>query len=100
MADTVYQGAVSPEALVIAVTSTDYDLSAVTSATLRVRLPDSSVETWSAAVTGATVSALSLTHVFAAGNTDQLGIYSVSGILAVPGGTLRTLETNFLVVAL
>jgi len=100
MADTVYQGAVSPEALAIAVTSTDYDLSAVISATLRVRLPDASVETWDAAVTDATAAALTLTHVFVAGNTDQLGIYSVSGSLAVPGGTLRTLETSFLVVAL
>jgi len=100
MADTVYQGAVSPEALSIAVTSTDYDLSAVTAATLRVRLPDSSVETWTASVTSATQTALSLTHVFAAGNTDQLGIYAVSGTLAVPGGTLRTLEASFLVVAL
>ena len=99
MADTVYQGAVSPEALSIAVTSTDYDLSAVTAATLRVRLPDSSVETWSATVTGATVAALSLTHIFGAGDTSQLGIYAVSGSLAVPGGTLRTLETNFLVIA-
>ena len=100
MADTVYQGAVSPEALSIAVTSTDYDLSAVTAATLRVRLPDSSVETWTASVTGATVSALSLTHIFVIGDTSQLGIYAVSGTLAVPGGTLRTLETSFLVVAL
>ena len=100
MADTVYQDAVSPESLRVSVTSTDYDLSLVTSATLRVRLPDASVETWSATVTGATVSALALTHIFVIGDTSQLGIYAVSGTLAVPGGTLRTLETNFLVIAL
>lgn len=100
MADTVYQDAVSPESLHISVTSTDYDLSLVASATLRVRLPDASVEVWSATVTGATVSALSLTHIFVIGDTSQLGIYAVSGTLTVPGGTLRTLETNFLVIAL
>jgi hypothetical protein len=100
MADTVYQNAVSPEALSVAVTSTDYNLSAVSGATLRVRLPDASVETWSATVTGAAVSSLTLTHIFVNGDTSQLGIYAVSGTLAVPGGTLRTLETNFLVIAL
>lgn len=100
MADSVYQDAVSPEALSVAVTSTDYDLSLVSGATLRVRLPDASVETWSAAVSSATSASLSLTHVFGAGDTSQLGIYAVSGSLAVPGGTLRTLETNFLVIAL
>ena len=51
-------------------------------------------------MTGATVSALLLTHIFVIGDTSQLGIYAVSGTLAVPGGTLRTLETNFLVIAL
>ena len=100
MADSVYQGAVAPEALSVAVTSADYNLSSVSGPPLRVRLPDASVETWGPTVTGATTSALLLTHIFVIGDTSQLGIYAVSGTLAVPGGTLRTLETNFLVIAL
>lgn len=97
MSDVVYQGADAPECLAIAVTSADYDLSQVTGASLRVALPDGTVTSWSATVSGASTSALTLTHVFSPAETEQLGIYQVLGLLTVPAGTLRTLATNFLV---
>jgi hypothetical protein len=97
MSDVVYQGADAPESLAIAVTSADYDLATVTAASLRVTLPDGTVTSWTAAVSGATTSALTLTHTFSPAETAQLGIYQVLGLLAVPAGTLRTLQSNFLV---
>lgn len=93
MATTVWTGALAPEALVISVTSTDFDLSTVSAATIYMcAQPDASttVTTLSATISAQTSTSLTLTHQWQAGETATTGTFYVYASLTLTGGTITT----------
>lgn len=88
---TVYVGAVAPESIEVTVRQglSDLDLSTVSAASFSVELPDRSLTTWSATISGQTATQLTLTHTFAAPDVPSSGRYVLVPILTVPGGTHR-----------
>lgn len=95
-----YQGAVAPEGFAITCDQgeTQIDLTTVTAATMRVKKPSGATVTWTAALSGASVKSVIVTHVFAAGDLDEKGRYSVVAHLSVPSGTIRSEPKTLLVL--
>ena len=91
MAAVVYAGAVAPESLKVTVAqgSSGIDLTTVTAAQLLVKKPDGTTLSWSATISAATATSLTLTHVFSAADVDVTGIYVVVPKLTVPAGFVR-----------
>lgn len=95
-----YQGAVAPEGFAVTCGQgeTEIDLTTATAATMRVKKPSGTTATWTAALSGATVTSVVATHVYAAGDLDEKGRYAIAVHLTVPGGTIRTEPKTLLVL--
>lgn len=87
----VYAGAVAPAAFALTVDPIDgVDLSTATGFVFNVRKPNGAETTWAATTTQTSATGAVVTHVFAAGDVDLPGTYSVFVSFAIAGGTLRT----------
>lgn len=95
MTDFVQKGALAPQAIRLAVTSHDLDLTTASAATIRMKLPDGTFKTLAATLSGATTttdpsgvttSKLSITHAWLAGDVDLVGHYSAVGYITMPTG--------------
>jgi hypothetical protein len=88
-----YAGAADPEALLIDVSSSDTvpDLTVVTEASVSVRKPDGTTDTWDATISNQTTSSLRVTHVYADDGTDiaDVGSYGLVVVLTTPSGPRR-----------
>lgn len=98
----VYQGALSPDALDVAVGQydpADPDPSTATAAAIAVRAPNGEEFSWTASLT-ATPGTLPIhvTHPWVATDLTQKGDYSVVVELTLPGGVYRTAPRVFRVV--
>lgn len=91
MAIKVYSGGVAPETLVAIGTagSSGVDLTTVTAASISVKRPDGTLATWACAILAATISTITVSHDFGAGETSQLGTYGMVLRCTVPAGTVR-----------
>ena len=99
--NTVYQGALAPEALIQNITPglSGVDLSTVTAATFKVKKPDGTIYSWAATRSNQTATTLTLTYVFqSAADTAQLGSHVAVAFLTVPAGVVRTIPQNYTVV--
>lgn len=94
--NTVYQGALAPEAITVDITpgDSDLDLSGVVSATLEVYRSGALEDTWSCALSNQTESTVTLTYAFSAGDTDDTGTITLLPKLVAPGGTYRCNPLN------
>lgn len=97
MAATAWQGAVSPEALVITVTpgTSGVDLSTVTAATIYMcaaQDASTAVTTLSATLSAQTASSLTLTHAWASNGSETAtaGSFFVYAALTLSGGGVVT----------
>lgn len=99
MADDVVEDAVAPEAYVLNVTPGDsgVDLSTVTAASIKVLKPTGEEASWSATLTNATASTLTLTYTFTTNDVARPGRYRAYAALTIPSGTVRTRAKEFLV---
>ena len=85
----IHQGALAPYAFRYDATSEDaasFDLSTVTSASFEVTRENGNTDSWTAAVSNQATTTLRLTHVFVAGDVDQLETLIVTPIMASPSG--------------
>jgi len=87
----IHQGALAPYAFRYDVTSADpvgFDLSTVTSAVFSIRRENGNPDTWPAVVDvgSQTSSFVRLTHVFAAGDVDQLEVLTITPVLTTGSG--------------
>lgn len=87
----VLSGALAPESLkaIISAGASGIDLTTVTGVTLSIKDPAGNVTTWAAVIVSATITSLTISHAFQAGDTDAIGRYGVVANLTVPGGTVR-----------
>jgi hypothetical protein len=95
---TVYVGAVAPEYLSVEVlTADDFDLSTVTSATMVVRYPGPALilRSWACTLSGQTSASLTATHLYATGDIETEGTYTVYVSMTAPSGTVRSLPKTF-----
>lgn len=97
----IHQGAIAPYAFKYDVTSEDavnFDLSTVTSATFEIVRENGNPDSWTAALSGATATALTLTHTFVAGDVDQLETLKITPVMVTPSGSFfgqtRTLRVR------
>ena len=97
----IHQGAVAPYAFRYDVTSDDvanFDLSTVTSATFEIVRENGNPDSWTAALSLATTTTLRLTHVFLAGDVDQLETLRITPLMQSPSGAFfgntRTLRVR------
>ena len=97
---TIYQGAVAPETfqLTVSAGTSGVDLTTVSGASFKVKLPDGTTTTWSATTSGATVSSIVVSHTLVSGDTTQTGTYYIYATLTVPGGTVRSVPVAVAVV--
>lgn len=89
----VLTGALAPECLTLPVENASFedeplDLTTVTGWSLLVGMPDGFV-TWSVTVDSVSADRAVLRHVFAQGDTDQIGTYKIMVLMTVPGGVRR-----------
>lgn len=85
----LHVGAVDPYSLIYVVTSDDpdFDLSTVTAAAFSVRRrSDEAPVSWTAALSGASATEITLTHTFEAGDLTVAGLYTFIPILTTPSG--------------
>ncbi len=75
------------------------DLSTVSAATLNVQTPQNGFaeETWTVSMSGQSATALKLTHIFATGEADVAGKYTVVAVLTCTGGTVNADPVEFTV---
>lgn len=86
---TIHQGAVAPYSLRYDVSSDDFDLSTVTSASFSVRRERSRTEdTWSASISAQTPTSLRLTHLFVAGDVPEADTILLEPHLVTPAGEI------------
>ena len=92
----IYQGALAPEAITITIGPGEsaQDLSDVSSAEIEVYQDGEVVMTWVPVMSGQTSTSLTLTYEFEAGDTDNVGSYTLLPKLSVPAGTVRCDPSN------
>lgn len=80
----------APNVLTIPITSPTGgpDLTTVTGASLSVLKSDGTVVSWTASVSGATTTSITVTHHFQISDCDIDGVYQVAPELTVSGGTI------------
>mgnify|MGYP000308222165 CR=1 FL=1 len=101
MAKPLYVGMGPPNAVRVrvdkAADDTDYDPTAVTTATIEVTRPDGTSLSMSTSLSSVSASGLTVTHTLATGDLTVSGDYSFYVKLNVPSGWLRTVKRTFLV---
>ena len=97
--NTIYQGAVAPEALQLTVSAgtSGFDLTTVTAVSLVARYTTDATATWAATIQSATAATLVLSHTMQASDTAILGTVSIHAVMTVPGGTIRSEAARFYV---
>jgi hypothetical protein len=88
----IYLGAVAPEALIIDALTGDsgIDMSTITDGEFMIRKPDGSEVTLAGTISNQSAAGLRLTHLWLAGEVDQLGHWCIIGAFTLPSGTVRT----------
>lgn len=74
------------------------DLTTVSAAVFKMKRPDGSVVTWTATLSAASQTSLTLTYLYAAGDLVQLGQWTAVANMTVPGGTVKSDPMSFTVV--
>lgn len=95
----LYKGAVAPETYkaLILTGSSGLDMTTVTAAVFLIEKPNGSTVSWTASISGATTTQLTLTHQFNTigfSEVDVDGEYHVYARLTVPGGFMGTTRVN------
>lgn len=85
---TIHQDAVAPYALRYDVTSSEFDLSAVTAGEFRVLRGNGGESVWAGGITNKTTTALRLSHVFVSGDVPDAETITVEPHLTTPSGVL------------
>jgi hypothetical protein len=84
----------------LVVTSSDWDMTQVVSAVLRVQRPDRSQVTWTASISAQTSVSLRLSHLLAPGDVAQTGQWQIAATLITADGTvISTPADRFVVVS-
>lgn len=93
---TITVNPLNPQALVVACSPSDAlkDMTRVASSVIRLKKPDGTVITLTATGT-ATKGSLTLTHPFALGDVDQIGIYKVRPVHTIAAGSIKGSVTQF-----
>lgn len=99
MAKPLYVGMAAPNAVRVRVDKaagdTDYDPTAVTTATIEVTRPDGTTASWSTTLSSVSASGLTAAHTLAGGDLTVSGDYSYYVKLNVPSGWTRTVKRTF-----
>ena len=102
MAFEIYQNAIAPETVSIVVESGDsgIDMTTISAASMKVQDEDGNEVTWTAALSGATTSQVTVTHTMPASlpsDVPDVGEYSVVCSLTLPSGTVRSRPARLVV---
>ena len=99
MANVVYKGAVSPEAMTLTVTASgSEDLSTVTSAVIWAKCNGKAPVNWSASIVTQSQKSITLSHVFQSGDVDVAGKMTLVAYLYIPSGLVRSKPVSLVVV--